>query len=175
MPSIQPDQGKFLLQMALPGLEREQKTTQQVLEAVPADKGDYRPHPHSMSAMDLSWHIATAENMFLSAIAAGAFDFSGMARPDSVKTTTDVASWYAKASAANLEKIKNLSGEQLAQTLDFRGFFQMPAVEVINFALRHSVHHRGQLSVYLRPIGAKVPAIYGESYDTAEARKAAQS
>jgi uncharacterized damage-inducible protein DinB len=45
----------------------------------------------------------------------------------------------------------------------------------LNFVLHHSIHHRGQLSVYLRPAGGKVPAIYGESYDSAEARKAAQT
>jgi uncharacterized damage-inducible protein DinB len=50
----------------------------------------------------------------------------------------------------------------------------MPAVMYLNFLLHHSIHHRGQLSMYLRPMGAKVPAIYGESYDSAEARKAAQ-
>ena len=52
--------------------------------------------------------------------------------------------------------------------------FQLPAVTYLNFVLHHSIHHRGQLSMYLRPMGAKVPSIYGESYDAAEARKAAQ-
>jgi uncharacterized damage-inducible protein DinB len=53
--------------------------------------------------------------------------------------------------------------------------FQMPAVMFFQVAINHSVHHRGQLSVYLRPMGGKVPAIYGESYDSAEAKKAAQA
>jgi uncharacterized damage-inducible protein DinB len=51
--------------------------------------------------------------------------------------------------------------------------FQLPAVMFVNFVQQHSVHHRGQLSMYLRPMGAKVPSIYGESYDAAQARKAA--
>ena len=58
--------------------------------------------------------------------------------------------------------------------VDFRGMFQLPAVNYLGFILHHTVHHRGQLSMYLRPMGAKVPSIYGESYDAAEARKAAQ-
>ena len=45
----------------------------------------------------------------------------------------------------------------------------------LGFILHHTVHHRGQLSMYLRPMGAKVPSIYGESWDAAEARKAAQA
>jgi uncharacterized damage-inducible protein DinB len=52
--------------------------------------------------------------------------------------------------------------------------FQQPAVMYLNLLMHHSVHHRGQLSMYLRPMGAKVPSIYGESYDAAQARKAAQ-
>jgi uncharacterized damage-inducible protein DinB len=53
--------------------------------------------------------------------------------------------------------------------------FQMPAALYLEFTVKHSVHHRGQLSTYLRPMGSKVPAIYGESYDSAEAKKAAQA
>jgi uncharacterized damage-inducible protein DinB len=70
--------------------------------------------------------------------------------------------------------VAKLSNEQLIKIVDFRGMFQLPAVMFLNFVLHHTVHHRGQLSTYLRPMGAKVPAIYGESYDSAEARKAAQ-
>jgi uncharacterized damage-inducible protein DinB len=72
-----------------------------------------------------------------------------------------------------LEALKKASGEQLAKMIDFRGMFQLPAVAFLDLGLRHSIHHRGQLSVYLRPAGGKVPAIYGESYDSAEAKKMA--
>jgi uncharacterized damage-inducible protein DinB len=58
--------------------------------------------------------------------------------------------------------------------IDFRGMFQMPAISYLTFSSNHSIHHRGQLSVYLRPMGAKVPAIYGESFDSKAARMAAQ-
>ncbi|HEY2115189.1 MAG TPA: DinB family protein, partial [Candidatus Angelobacter sp.] len=56
--------------------------------------------------------------------------------------------------------------------IDFRGMFQMPAVSFLTLSQNHSIHHRGQLSTYLRPMGAKVPSIYGESYDAAQARAA---
>lgn len=58
--------------------------------------------------------------------------------------------------------------------VDFRGMFQQPAVLYLHLLMHHSIHHRGQLSTYLRPMGAKVPSIYGESYDAAQARMAAQ-
>ena len=57
------------------------------------------------------------------------------------------------------------------KVVDFRGIFQLPAVAYLQTAQIHSIHHRGQLSMYLRPMGAKVPAIYGESYDSAQAKK----
>ena len=59
------------------------------------------------------------------------------------------------------------------KTVDFRGLFQLPAVVYLHTASIHSIHHRGQLSMYLRPMGAKVPAIYSESYDSTKARLAA--
>ena len=50
--------------------------------------------------------------------------------------------------------------------LDYRGLLVFPAVVFLQVALTHSVHHRGQLSTYLRPVGAKVPMIYGDSWDS---------
>jgi len=68
-----------------------------------------------------------------------------------------------------------VSGEQLVKIVDFRGMFQWPAVKFAIFGLHHTIHHRGQLASYLRCMGAKVPAIYGESYDSALAKKASAS
>ena len=74
-----------------------------------------------------------------------------------------------------MKQIEGLSGEQLAKSIDFRGMFQMPAVSFLQLAQSHTVHHRGQLSTYLRPMGGKVPSIYGESYDAAQARAAKEA
>jgi uncharacterized damage-inducible protein DinB len=63
----------------------------------------------------------------------------------------------------------------LLKIVDFRGMVQRPAVTFLMMGLHHTIHHRGQLSSYLRCMGAKVPSIYGESYDDAQARKAAQA
>jgi uncharacterized damage-inducible protein DinB len=71
--------------------------------------------------------------------------------------------------------LKGLSGDQLVKTIDFRGIFQFPAVSYIQIGLNHSIHHRGQLTMYLRPLDAKVPSIYGESYDARMAREATRT
>ncbi len=167
--SLTPEQASLLLHTALPTLEREYQSTLRILESVPADKADYRPDANSMSAFDLSWHIATAENAFLAAVVNGAFDFTPIEKK---KTMPEVVAFYQKTFAKNLAELKSLSGEQAAKIVDFRGMMQLPAVAYLTFSMHHIVHHRGQLSVYLRPMGAKVPAIYGESYDSKLAKAA---
>ena len=70
-----------------------------------------------------------------------------------------------KRPRAGVEQIRQMSGEQLAATLNFFGVAEFPAVVYLTWLSNHSIHHRGQLSAYLRPMGAKVPAIYGPSGD----------
>jgi uncharacterized damage-inducible protein DinB len=172
---MQPDQAVFLLHSVyLPALKNEHRLTKTVIEAIPLDKGDYRPDAISKSALELAWHIVMAEMRFMDALPAGDWDLSPRPRPDSIKNSQDLTQWYADNFEPRYEKLTKLSDDQLLKIMDFRGIFQLPAVMYLNFLLHHSVHHRGQLSMYLRPMGAKVPAIYGESYDSAEARKAAQ-
>jgi uncharacterized damage-inducible protein DinB len=161
--------------MALPALKNEHRVTRKVIEAVPTEQGDYRPDGISKSALDLAWHIASAENFFMDGVVAGAFNYQGGSRPDSIRNAADVAAWYGAAFQTNFDRLAHLSSEQLLKVIDFRGLFQYPAVVYLQFAINHSIHHRGQLSVYLRPMGAKVPSIYGESYDDAQAREAAHA
>jgi len=173
---LQSDQANFLLnEIFLPALKNEHLRTRAVIEAIPLTKGDYRPDPVSKTALELAWHIVAAEKRFLEGIAIGGFDFTPMHRPDAVQNSADIARWYEEMFQAVLPRLEKMFPEQLAKSLDFRGMFQSPAVTFFQIAMNHTIHHRGQLSVYLRPMGAKVPAIYGESYDSAEARKASQA
>jgi uncharacterized damage-inducible protein DinB len=170
------DNASFLLNAVyLPLLQREQPKTRQVIEAIPLDKGDYRPDAVSKSALELAWHIVAAEKRFLNGIVDGGFDFSPISRPETVRNSADIGRWYGEMFDQVFARLQKMTPEQLSKVLDFRGIFQMPAVVFFQAAVSHSIHHRGQLSVYLRPMGGKVPAIYGESYDSAEARKAAES
>jgi uncharacterized damage-inducible protein DinB len=142
------------------------------LKAVPADKADYRPDPISMSAFDLSWHIAASETRFLRSIPAGEF-YQGPI--EKVTTMGEVIEFYIENFNRDLAALKAAAPEQLAKIIDFRGIFQLPAISYVSFSMSHIIHHRGQLSVYLRPMGAKVPSMYGESYDDKQARLAAAS
>lgn len=161
---IQPDQAAFLLKMYTNEIEMEMATTRKVLAAVPADKGDYSPDPVSRKALDLAWHIAASEVWFLDSLAAGQFGPEG-AMPETIKSSADVVAYYNSSFGPALAKVKALSGEQLAKPLDFFGAFNLPGIMYLSFLVRHSVHHRGQLAAYLRPMGGKVPSIYGGSAD----------
>lgn len=144
-----------------------------MIEAIPLNHGDYKPEPIAKTALELAWHIVAAEHRFYSGVTAGQLDFTPRPRPENLRNSADIAKFYAESFVKDLEALQKTTGEQLAKMIDFRGMFQMPAVAFIDLGLRHTIHHRGQLSVYLRPAGGKVPAIYGESYDSAEAKKAA--
>ena len=172
---LTPDLAEFWLQDLLLGtLKNESRTTKKILEAVPAGKTDYRPDPCARTAMELVRHIAGAEMRFLETAINAEFPTSA-GLPDSVKTPAEVAGWYSENFARNFEKLTQLKGEHLVKITDFRGIFKLPAVAFVQVGMNHSIHHRGQLSSYLRCMGAKVPSIYSESFDDAQARKAAQA
>ena len=156
-------------------VKNESRTTRAVLAAVPDRHLDYRPDPHAKGANELLRHIASADNFFLKSVVDGAFVPGSVVIPETIQTPAQVADWYEQTHAGNLRALSEARPETLVKVLDFRGLFQAPAYAFIQSGLAHTIHHRGQLSTYLRPMGGKVPVIYGESYDSAEARKAAQA
>ena len=171
---INSEQARLLHSIFALSIEREHRTTRAVIEAIPLNAGDYRPDSVSKTAMELAWHIAASEKRFLEGVINGGFNFDPITRPESVRNSADLAKWYEDVFQVVFPRLQQLSPEQLTKSIDFRGMYERPAVMYLQSALSHSIHHRGQLSTYLRPMGAKVPAIYGESYDSAEAKKAAK-
>jgi uncharacterized damage-inducible protein DinB len=148
--------------------QRESVTTQKVLKAIPSNKLDFKPHAKSMALGDLAWHLVSADAMFVSSLVNGKFEMgkntSGFPkeRPNSVDA---IVSAHEKWTAKNVADLKSLSGDQLARELDFAGVAKLPAVAYMRWCISHDIHHRAQLSVYLRLVDAKVPSIYGPSAD----------
>lgn len=165
----------FVQNVLLPILKNEGRTTHSVLAAIPDVSLDYRPDPCAKTAGELLRHIVTSDNTFLKSVIDGIFVPGSVKIPEDINTPPQLAKWFASEHAQNVDKVSQLSGEQLTRMVDFRGLFQRPAFVFLQIGLHHTVHHRGQLSTYIRPMGGKVPAIYGESYDSAEAKKAAQA
>ena len=80
--------------------------------------------------------------------------------------STDTIVRYKVKVPAALDRVRAMSSEQLIRVIDMFGMIQMPAVSFVSLAVKHSVHHRGQLNTYLRPMGGKVPGIYVSTADT---------
>lgn len=162
-----PEQASFLLnEVYLPQIRNEHKTTRRVIEAVPAEKSGWKPDPNSRSAVDLAWHIASSECFFLGGIVKGKYERGeGGSMPANITTPADVLKWYDDNFAQTVTQLSRMQGEDLLRPIDFFGMFNFPGIVYAGLACNHLIHHRGQLSVYLRPMGAKVPSIYGPSGD----------
>ena len=166
MSSLTADRAAFLLHdVALPALRAEHPLTSAVIGAIPAEQAAFRPHADSRGALDLAWHIVAAEIKYLEATAAGVFPHDLKPMPATVHTPADVLAWYGQRFGPAMERLEHTTGDELLRVVDFYGIRTFPAIALLQIILNHTVHHRGQLSTYLRPMGAKVPSIYGPSYD----------
>lgn len=156
------DQAKFLATTLGQNLQSEWMHTYKVISAIPEGRKDYKPEAHSRTAWEIAHHLATADVSFLHAVAANNFGVFPVACTAS--TVADLANWYKHEFPKALEKVLTLDGNHLTQIVEAWGM-ELPSVTYMMFCNNHMIHHRGQLSTYLRPMGGKVPAMYGESYD----------
>jgi uncharacterized damage-inducible protein DinB len=145
-------------------LAKESATTQRVIAAVPEDKKHYKPHPDSRSAWQLAVHLTVSQVWFLNGVADRNFASSGEEQ-EPAPTIAGLVQWREAEIKKAAEKIRAMSPEQLTTPTDFFGILKLPVVLYLEFDQDHCIHHRGQLTVYLRPMGAKVPDIYGGSFD----------
>jgi uncharacterized damage-inducible protein DinB len=148
----------------LQGLGNEMQITKKVIAAVPDAKREYRPDPKARTAWELAWHLASTDVQMLDEIADRKFTMEPRFK-DEPKNVADLVSWYEKNFSSAMERVRAMTPEQLETPVDFLGAFNFPAVFYLGFVNNHSIHHRGQLAVYLRPMGSKVPSIYGGSAD----------
>jgi uncharacterized damage-inducible protein DinB len=149
--------------MMLDGITREAEITKRVIAAVPDAKSDYKPDPNARTAKELAWHLANTDIQFLDGVAD--LKFGTGAPEDKPQTSAEVVAWYDKNIKRGVEKVAAMTPEQLLTPVEFFGVFNLPAVLYLGFLNNHSIHHRGELATYLRPMGSKVPSIYGGSYD----------
>ena len=149
--------------MMLDGITREAEITKKVIAAVPDAASSYKPDANARTAKDLAWHIANTDIQFLDGIADLKFN---METPEvKPQNSAEVVAWYDENVKRGVARIAAMSGEQLLTPVEFFSVFNLPAVLYLGFLNNHSIHHRGELATYLRPMGSKVPSIYGGSYD----------
>ena len=164
-PQCTPEFALGFRQAMLDGVTREMEVTKQVFAAIPDDKSGYKPDPHARSAWELAWHIANTDVQFLDGIGNLNFTMENPPEEEKPKNVAELVAWYDKNFKRAAAKVADLSAEQLLTPVNFMGAFEFPVVFYLGFLNNHSIHHRGQLATYLRPMGSKVPSIYGGSYD----------
>lgn len=162
-PTLSPDAAIGMRESVLRGLSNEMELTKKVIAAIPDDEKDYRPDPKARSAWELAWHLASCDVQMTDEIADQKFSMEP--RFKEPKTVAELVEWYDANFKRAMNRVHAMTPEQLCTPVDFYGVFNFPAVMYLPFVNNHSIHHRGQLSVYLRPMGSKVPSIYGGSAD----------
>jgi uncharacterized damage-inducible protein DinB len=162
------EQARLLVEYFATLWEGELPATAKVLRNVPDDGRDYKPDGKSRTAWELATHLALGDVWFIQSIIDGNFTFDPEAEKKmaaTFRTAADVAEFYQREVPAKLNELRALPAERLTNIVDFFGMTQQPNVTYLGVANNHSIHHRGQLSSYLRACGSKVPAIYGASAD----------
>jgi uncharacterized damage-inducible protein DinB len=139
---------------------KESKTTRNVIARIPEDS-DYRPDPKSRTAKEIAWQIVCEEKMIIEALEGGKAEWAPPPLPATVKAVLEA---YETQSAGLEQRWKALPAARWDGTLEFFGS-QRPASPMAWSFLFDIVHHRGQITTYLRPMGSTVPQIYGPSGD----------
>ena len=138
----------------------ESKTTRKVFARIP-EGSDYRPDPKSRTAQQIAWQVVCEEKMLIDALESGKAEWAPAPTPKTMKEVLDA---YEKQSAGMDERWKALPASNWDGTLEFFGK-QRPASPMAWGFLLDIVHHRGQITTYLRPMGSTVPQVYGPSAD----------
>lgn len=152
-------------------LQHEAATTRKLLERLPAEKFGWQPHEKSMTTSRLATHISDMFNWISVTLTTDELDFAGQdMTPFEPKTTEELLGHFDKYVAEATEVLNNTKDETFFENWTLKNgeveYFTMPKIAVLrSFCFNHIIHHRGQLSVYLRLNDIPVPEIYGPSAD----------
>ena len=138
----------------------EAKTTRNVLARIP-EGSDYKPDPKSRTAQEIAWQIVAEEKMIIEALETGKVEWAPPPMPASM---SEIVATYEKQSADIIRRWEALPADRWNGELEFFGHQRRASPMAWSF-LFDIVHHRGQISTYLRPMGSTVPQIYGPSAD----------
>ena len=149
-------------------LEAEAAATRACLENVPMEKADWKPHDKSMPLGYLAAMIAEMPKWIQYTIEKGEIDF-GSFDHEKIETTHQLVAAFDINMAAVRDALKSVTDEGLKETFSLKNkgklLMSLPKDESVSQSINHLVHHRGQLTVYLRLNGIPVPSIYGPSAD----------
>jgi uncharacterized damage-inducible protein DinB len=152
-------------------LQQEAATSRKVLERIPESAFDWKPHEKSMSMGKLATHVAEMFTWFKTAIQTPELDFAKEEyKPFEPKSSQELLDYFDKNVSEAKQALESMSDDVLKENWSLKNgeqvYFTMPKAAVLRaFCYSHIIHHRGQLSVYLRLNDIPVPSIYGPSAD----------
>ena len=145
--------------------EKEATATRKIITRIP-EGSDYRPDPKARTAREIAWLMVREEESLVEGLEKGVFEWTEIPAPAKM---SEVAARYERQHDALTNRLKAVPAQRWEETLPFvwggQEVMKAPGYEMAWGFLLDQIHHRGQLSTYLRPMGAKVPAIYGPSAD----------
>lgn len=137
-----------------------------VIHSLPADRMDYRPHERSPSAEQIMWTMTNELRSCLDVVNENRAEWSTEAAPPLDEMMRLFEQWSNEL-ADHVERMDDVSWNHSAKFfVNGQVVLEQPVGQFLWFILFDAIHHRGQLSTYLRPMGGKVPAIYGPSADS---------
>jgi len=156
--------------LLLPEFDQEMATTRRVIERLKEDKYDWAPHEKSMKAGRLASHMAEMTVWGTLSITQDSLDLAGGHQPLNVPSRAELLVVFDKNVEECRKAIKGASDETLLQSWSLMNgsvtIMTLPKISVLRtLVLNHIIHHRGQMSVYLRLTDTPVPSIYGPSAD----------
>ncbi len=159
-----------IIPLLLKEMDQEAAITRKMLERVPDDKFDWKPHEKSMSIKQLTVHIAELPAWVKMGLTTSELDFSKMDyTPTPVSNTPELLAIFEKSLAEGTEALREAEEEDLLPEWTLRNGEQVYNVftkyEVIRHAFAQTTHHRAQLGVYLRLLNIPIPGSYGPSAD----------
>jgi uncharacterized damage-inducible protein DinB len=161
-----------LVDALLPEFDHEMSVTRKLLERVPEDRLDWKPHAKSFSLGDLATHVSTIPMWGSITVNQAELDAGAAGRMPTLRTRTELLAAFDKHVAETRAAVTGKSDAELMApwTLKNNGqtVFTMPKASVWrSFVMNHLIHHRAQLSVYLRMQDVPLPSMYGPSADEA--------
>lgn len=156
--------------LAFGDFDNELNSTRKLLERVPEDKLSWQPHEKSATLGVLADHVARLSWFVEIAVRQDEYDLAGWQRPPAPTSTKQILQTFEERAAAAQAALGELKAERLLDPWSLRAgervFFTIPRVAVVRtFAISHMIHHRAQLTVYLRLLNVPVPGLYGPSAD----------
>jgi uncharacterized damage-inducible protein DinB len=151
-------------------LDRESATTRKMLERIPDDKYDWKPHEKSMTIRQLSSHIAELPTWITMALTTDELDFATMPYdPPKVESTKELMELFEKSVENGYSELKEENETKMNEPWTLRNAEEIystePKADVIRMALNQVTHHRAQLGVFLRLLDVPIPGSYGPSAD----------